>query len=453
MKLISLSSMEILYLAPLIPTVVIALLILNRKSKQKHKFIVALAISLLAIAIGIASMWFTSSYTYYVVICSIASCLLTFGFVSCFQSKDAPTADNSNTENGCSAAPSIINTNQPNVETSNPLMTRCSVCGREIAKSAKVCPGCGAKNRQLGNKKFRPITIIVAIIVVALLAFFVPRLCDPNVGFLGINIKFGGNNYEVLTMGDTFTADGVSFTFNDFCFAERTDGETYDPNMIDGVAFAPNDGYVFAYINYTIDNGGKEAFSHFMDMDVLLEYNGYTYGESQLDYKATCTEEDKYNLDIDPLMSKTYHHIITNFPRHLAEGIVAEYNSAIYVTVNLGGKTAKFIVPHNAATTINPGQEKPAEDISFTEADEATKQFVSGILMQNTYTWQNGNIDCQLTFDSTQAQLTQNMAGTNFVSTGEYVIGTDKIKVNYGGGDVFYGWTKNGDSIDLHLIE
>lgn len=324
-------------------------------------------------------------------------------------------------------------------------LAKCSVCGREIAKSEKTCPSCGAKNERPMKKMILIAGIVVMVVVVAALVCFFVR-----------------NKTVEISMGRTYTVDGVSFTLNDFCFAERTDGETYDPNMIDGIAFAPNDGYVFAYINYTIENGGNETFDHFMDLDLFIEYDGkHIYGDSQLDYKATCTETDKYNLDIAPLKSKTYHHVVTNFPVEIAESLDARYGingsnpwyqDYVHVVAKLNGKTVKVIIPCQYLV-INKGQNKPETDIPFTEADAATKQFVSGILMQNTYAWQDGNIDCQLTFDSTQAQLTQNMAGTNFVSTGEYVIGTDKIKVNYGGGDVFYGWTKNGDSIDLYLIE
>ncbi|MBQ7957584.1 MAG: zinc ribbon domain-containing protein [Clostridia bacterium] len=43
-------------------------------------------------------------------------------------------------------------------------MIKCNVCGNEIAKNAKVCPSCGAKNRNLASVR-------VAIIVVLVLTF------------------------------------------------------------------------------------------------------------------------------------------------------------------------------------------------------------------------------------------------------------------------------------------
>lgn len=42
---------------------------------------------------------------------------------------------------------------------SNNKMTTCKTCGKEMAKNAKVCPNCGAKNK-------KPIPLFIAIIVV-----------------------------------------------------------------------------------------------------------------------------------------------------------------------------------------------------------------------------------------------------------------------------------------------
>ena len=48
---------------------------------------------------------------------------------------------------------------------SNNKMTTCKTCGKEMAKSAKICPSCGAKNKKLGG-------VLVAIgIVIVLIAF------------------------------------------------------------------------------------------------------------------------------------------------------------------------------------------------------------------------------------------------------------------------------------------
>ena len=42
---------------------------------------------------------------------------------------------------------------------------QCKTCGAEIAKNAKVCPSCGAKNKR-GKKKWIFLIIILLIVVV-----------------------------------------------------------------------------------------------------------------------------------------------------------------------------------------------------------------------------------------------------------------------------------------------
>lgn len=254
-----------------------------------------------------------------------------------------------------------------------------------------------------------------------------------------------------LSLGDTFSKDGVSFTLHDFCLAEETNGSTYDPNQINGNSWVPNDGYIFGYLNYTIENGGKEKFSHFMDIDISLEYgDGYTYGSEMTDYKVSCTDFDSYDLDVDPLMSKTYHHIISNCPASIVPTA-----SDIAIVVTIDHTTARFVIPA-ADITVNEGQTEPeeeVEEIEFTEADAQTEQLVRTALDGAKYGWQNGNIQCTLTFDKTSVKLTQKLAGVNYAFSGAYTVGTELLKVNYGGGDVYYAWSIAEGQIQLQLVD
>lgn len=47
-------------------------------------------------------------------------------------------------------------------------LIKCKACGKEIAKSAKVCPGCGKKNKRPFWQTF--VIIVVAVIVIAVIA-------------------------------------------------------------------------------------------------------------------------------------------------------------------------------------------------------------------------------------------------------------------------------------------
>lgn len=48
-------------------------------------------------------------------------------------------------------------------------MTKCPVCGSEIAKSAKTCPQCGAKNKQPANKTTKIILIAIVMIIAVII--------------------------------------------------------------------------------------------------------------------------------------------------------------------------------------------------------------------------------------------------------------------------------------------
>ncbi len=252
-----------------------------------------------------------------------------------------------------------------------------------------------------------------------------------------------------LSLGDTFSCDGVSFTLNDFCFAEKIDFDTYDPNMIDGSSWGPNDGYIWGYVNYTIENNSTETLSHFMDLDVVLEYGeGFTYGKDMTDYEVSCTETDKYNLDVDPLMSKTYHHAISNCPESISTP-----TEDIKIVVEINNNKCIFAIP-SGSVTVNPGKDAPKPEIPFVEADSATDKKVRKLLNEAEYEWYNGTTKCTLAFTKTKVTLTQRISGQNFTVSGTYVVGTDKLKVNYGYEDVFYGWSNTGgDYLDITIID
>lgn len=68
----------------------------------------------------------------------------------------------------------------------NKKMTCCKTCGSQMAKSAKKCPSCGAKN---GKAKMKKLLVFISIIVVAAIAigiFSVPR----NIG-IGSSVEKG----------------------------------------------------------------------------------------------------------------------------------------------------------------------------------------------------------------------------------------------------------------------
>lgn len=252
-----------------------------------------------------------------------------------------------------------------------------------------------------------------------------------------------------LSVGDTFEVNGIRFTLNDFCFAKKVDYETYDPNMIDGSSYSPNNGYIWGYLNYTVKNNGTNTLSHFLGLDVYLIYgDGYSYGTTPADYKVACTDDDKYNLDVDPLMQKTYHHIITNCPESISKPTMN-----IKIVVKIDGVECNYVISPSEVT-VNEGQEAPKPEISFTPASASTDAYIRNRLNGVSYEWYNGNIKCTLKFKRDSVTLVQRIAGQNFTVNGTYEVGTDKIKANYGQGDVYYAWSDSGNKyLDLTVLQ
>ena len=80
-------------------------------------------------------------------------------------------------------------------------MTKCKTCGADIAKSAKVCPACGAKQK-------KPVVLIVIAVFIA-------------IGIIGTAL--GGNSPEKV--GDTgfYTPDsGNVFLFCEFAIENKS---------------------------------------------------------------------------------------------------------------------------------------------------------------------------------------------------------------------------------------
>lgn len=96
----------------------------------------------------------------------------------------------------------VADGSQSNTTVSNPMMKRCPVCGKEIAKTAKVCPGCGAKNKKPIYR--RGWVILVIIIAIAGIV-------------IGIN-KNAGASKITFADGNSFTASELKKSGNDTFF-------------------------------------------------------------------------------------------------------------------------------------------------------------------------------------------------------------------------------------------
>lgn len=190
----------------------------------------------------------------------------------------------------------------------NDKMISCKTCGKEIAKSAKKCPSCGAK-----TKKKNP--IIIGIIVVIVLICIVgstggddtPQKIDTNTS---------GN---ATTKNDTNTSDNVAIK-NDKV-EEKTEfsvGETADLKGVStclvrvsestGSAYnKPTDGNVFLICEFEIANNSKEEIAVSSMMSFEAYCDDYT---CTLSLSALMEKGDKNQLDGTVAPGKKFNGVI-----------------------------------------------------------------------------------------------------------------------------------------------
>ena len=122
-------------------------------------------------------------------------------------------------------------------------MTKCKTCGADIAKSAKVCPACGAKQK-------KPVVLIVIAVFIA-------------IGIIGTAL--GGNSPEKV--GDTGAKGGNGSTApqkTEFDVVSLKDIEVtfVSCTQSSGEGFyTPDSGNVFLFCEFAIENKSSKDIS------------------------------------------------------------------------------------------------------------------------------------------------------------------------------------------------
>lgn len=156
-------------------------------------------------------------------------------------------------------------------------MKKCKVCGSEIAKNAKVCPNCGAKNR------INPFLVIAIFFAVILL--------------IGALASAGSDTPEEVENTDPKeTKENTSSVFHVGDVVELNDINVTLVNVSEnsGSEFlAPSDGNVFVVFEFYIDNQSEDEIAvsslvsfeaYFDDFASIISVSAIANsGESQLD--------------------------------------------------------------------------------------------------------------------------------------------------------------------------
>ncbi len=171
-------------------------------------------------------------------------------------------------------------------------MKNCKACNAEIAKSAKVCPMCGAKNKQPIYKRWWFWTII-GIIAISIISNSSDN-SEPSVEKKAADkANTETVNYNV---GDVITTDKFEIEVTGVCTKNRV-GTQY-------LSSAPAEGGIYVCVDFSYKNIASEPISSFSCPKVkLVNENGTKYSNdiSASSYYATETDPNRKILsDLNP---------------------------------------------------------------------------------------------------------------------------------------------------------
>lgn len=156
-------------------------------------------------------------------------------------------------------------------------LVKCKSCGAEIAKSAKVCPQCGAK-RKSGALK----VVLVVLGVLIVIGVIGSMWSDDEPKKIGeadptAQAESKGPEQTIFYVGDKVELNDVIVTLNN---VRESSGSTYNK---------PSDGNVFVLCEFTIENNSEkdlaissmlcfsayvDDFSTNMSLSALIEKSG-----------------------------------------------------------------------------------------------------------------------------------------------------------------------------------
>lgn len=181
------------------------------------------------------------------------------------------------------------------IEVKNKKMTNCQTCGIEIAKSAKVCPSCGAKQKKKSNAL---VGILVVVIVIAIIAAAAGSGDEPKkVGDYtdGNSSNSGQTEKGVFYVGETVELKDVHATL---VGVSESNGSTYNK---------PSDGNVYILCEFEIVNNSDEeiAVSSMLSFEAYCDDYACNYSLGALIEKG-----DKNQLDGTVAPGKKFNGVI-----------------------------------------------------------------------------------------------------------------------------------------------
>lgn len=172
-------------------------------------------------------------------------------------------------------------------------MILCKACGAEIAKSAKSCPHCGAKNK---NRKGLGIVLVILGIFLIIGALAGGEDEPAKVGEIS-NIETGESTLPEKTefiVGEKVSLNDVVVTLVD---VSQNSGDAF---------FGPTDGNVFVICEFEIENNSTSDIA----VSSALSFEAYADDYSALISFLAMSTSDKNQLDGSVAAGKKMNGIV-----------------------------------------------------------------------------------------------------------------------------------------------
>ncbi|NLU24150.1 MAG: DUF5067 domain-containing protein [Clostridiales bacterium] len=166
-------------------------------------------------------------------------------------------------------------------------LIKCKACGADMAKSAKVCPSCGAK-----NKKHTALWIILIVIGVIAIASAIgggskPKLAEDNAGS-NQSQESGNTTQGTATQEKTKFGVGERVDLNDIIVTlvgvSENNGSDY---------MTPSDGKVFVICEFEIENNSSKDIA----VSSVMSFEAYIDDYSTQTNITSMLSTDKSQLD------------------------------------------------------------------------------------------------------------------------------------------------------------
>lgn len=125
-------------------------------------------------------------------------------------------------------------------------ITKCKTCGADIAKSAKVCPACGAKQK-------KPVVLIVIAVFIGI-GIIGAALGGNSPEKVGTTVQNPGDGATTtqqteFAVGDVVSTNNIEVTF---VSCEQSSGKGF---------YTPDSGNVFLFCEFSIENKSSKDIS------------------------------------------------------------------------------------------------------------------------------------------------------------------------------------------------